>query len=186
MVAASFGRGLPGEGGTHCIEGACPWPASPRSRAQKKPPGARTAACQNRSNRRAAHQSSISNDVDDCVKRAGASRGAVSAQRDRTSKSPAPTDDRGRRRDRGRASRVPRSADSEDEETEDLHTSPRQNICRRTRGPGLSPTPSVFWKMRAAWARPNGRAGPRRLDGPRLPSPVYAGGFFRHSPMNFR
>ena len=152
----------------------------PRKRALKRPSAGR------RSNRAPRISLRFRNDVDDCVKRAGASRGAVSAQRDRTSKSPAPTDDRGRRRDRGRASRVPRSADSEDEETEDLRTSPWQSNCRRTRGPGLSPTPSVFWKMRAAWARPNGRAGPRRLDGPRLPSPVYAGGFFRHSPMNFR
>src|SRR5262249_58946109 len=51
----------------------------------------------------------------------------------------------------------PRSADSEEEETEEFRTSRRHSICRRTRSPGLSPTPSVFLKARAACRR-GGRA----------------------------
>src|SRR5262249_12980512 len=74
------------------------------AKAAKK--GAKKTKRRKKKKARAAHQSSISNDVDDCVKRAGASRRAVSARRDRTSMSPAPVDDRGRRRDRVRASSV--------------------------------------------------------------------------------
>ena len=76
----------------------------------------------------------------------------VSASHACTSKSPAPVDDRGRRRDRVEL-HGPRSVDSEDEETEALRTSRRHSICRRTRSPGLSPTPSVFLKARAACRR---------------------------------
>ena len=57
------------------------WRRSERRRRSQRRKKARARQSAGRRSRRAASQSSTSNDVDDCVKRAGASRRAVSASR---------------------------------------------------------------------------------------------------------
>lgn len=117
-----------------------------RKRAQGRPGAGRRS-------KRAPLQSSTSNDVDDCVTRAGASRTLkriASALRHR----PALVDDRGRRRDRGASFTVAHRADTVKERMED----PRAGKGRRTCAPASRRRPRVFF-----------RSSGRRLQKPRDP-----------------
>jgi hypothetical protein len=103
-------------------------------------------------------QSSTSNDVVDCVTRAGASRRAVSALR-RASTPPVPVGDRGRRRDRdsiftdvGAAKAMPKG---EGEGRRVPHLTSGSRRCRWSRAPASHRRPRFFpaWLMPPAPAR---------------------------------
>jgi hypothetical protein len=111
-----------------------------RRRRQRKRAQGRPGA--GRKSKRAPLQSSTSNDVDDCVTRAGASRRALKRIASALRHRPALVDDRGRRRDRGASFTVAHRADTVKERMED----PRAGKGRRTCAPASRRRPRVFFR----------------------------------------
>ncbi len=138
------------------------WRRSERRRQRRKRAGGKPSAGR-RSRPVRCFQSSTSNDVDDCVKRAGASRRAVSASRSQFDTAGPGRRQRASARHGFELHPSAVCAAGEGAVGKEIRTAPRGQHLARTRCPGLSPTPSVRSCSCAGGARGLGRSISRSI-----------------------